>query len=664
MKFSTFLLFICCLIYSLSNLKAQDPGANTFTGLKIHTINLQFTQPNYWDSLTIYYNQGLERSIVATVTINGTVVDSVGARFKGNSTFSHPNNKKPFKLEFDEYRDDQKYDGMKSISLNNGYLDPTLIREKLHLDFCRDAGIAAPRGNFARVYINGVYWGVYTIVESVDKTFLKDRYDDNDGNLFKAVDAFTNNIFSDLRWYGATHSTYYNRYELKTNETENNWTDLVNFIDTINNNPNTATALPKVLNMNSFYKALAADNLFGNMDAYINSGRNYYVYDLPATGKFEWIVWDASLSFGAYPGGVSSTETLNLNYISSVTNRPLVAKVINTPVLDNEYLRAYCTIFKTYFSSARLNPQIDSIANLIRPSIYEDTRKQYSNSQWEANLINDINVNGRKPGLKSFISLRQANVQTQLTNLGISCNVAVSPGDVVINEFMAQNTLIPDPAGEFEDWIEIHNKTANEVDLTGMYLTDDYTNPTKWQFPAGSTMAPNSYIIVWADEDGGQPGYHASFKLSADGEKVRLSNIDVSMLDSTTFGAQTVNLSMARMPNGTGAFVQGPPSFNANNNPTGIVNEITTPEKFELYQNYPNPFNPVTNIKFGLPFSSHVKLTVYDITGKTVSVLVNELRPSGFYEVSFDASRLASGIYFYKLHANGIQQIKKMTVIK
>lgn len=91
---------------------------------------------------------------------------------------------------------------------------------------------------------------------------------------------------------------------------------------------------------------------------------------------------------------------------------------------------------------------------------------------------------------------------------------------------------------------------------------------------------------------------------------------------------------------------------------------VGVPSKFELSQNYPNPFNPVTNISFSLPVDAQVNLVVYDMSGKEVARLVNEFRPAGFYDVSFNASNLASGIYFYKLQANNMQQIKKMTVIK
>ncbi|MEZ4820950.1 MAG: T9SS type A sorting domain-containing protein [Ignavibacteria bacterium] len=97
---------------------------------------------------------------------------------------------------------------------------------------------------------------------------------------------------------------------------------------------------------------------------------------------------------------------------------------------------------------------------------------------------------------------------------------------------------------------------------------------------------------------------------------------------------------------------------------TGI-NQITSliPEKYNLYQNYPNPFNPVTNIKFDIIKSNNVKVIVYDLLGKEVTVLLNEVLQPGSYKVDFDGSRLSSGIY-YKVVTNEFTDIKKMTLIK
>lgn len=101
-------------------------------------------------------------------------------------------------------------------------------------------------------------------------------------------------------------------------------------------------------------------------------------------------------------------------------------------------------------------------------------------------------------------------------------------------------------------------------------------------------------------------------------------------------------------------------------NPSGIVNRNETVSGYELGQNYPNPFNPVTRINFSIPKSGFVKLSVFDLSGKEVSVLVNENLQSGTYEYEFDAKtlNLSSGAYFYKIQTGDFSQIKKMILTK
>jgi len=92
--------------------------------------------------------------------------------------------------------------------------------------------------------------------------------------------------------------------------------------------------------------------------------------------------------------------------------------------------------------------------------------------------------------------------------------------------------------------------------------------------------------------------------------------------------------------------------------------DVTGPLTFALEQNYPNPFNPSTNIKYSVPEAGNVKLSVYNLVGEEVAVLVNELSQSGFFEVSFDASNLPSGTYLYKLQSANSVQTKKMMLLK
>ena len=104
--------------------------------------------------------------------------------------------------------------------------------------------------------------------------------------------------------------------------------------------------------------------------------------------------------------------------------------------------------------------------------------------------------------------------------------------------------------------------------------------------------------------------------------------------------------------------------FNGSYEYSNVVKVSAVPQKFNLFQNYPNPFNPSTKIKFVIPKSSFVILRVYDVLGNEVATLVNEKKSAGNYEINFDASKLSSGIYYYKLVTGNFSQVRKMVLIK
>ncbi len=124
---------------------------------------------------------------------------------------------------------------------------------------------------------------------------------------------------------------------------------------------------------------------------------------------------------------------------------------------------------------------------------------------------------------------------------------------------------------------------------------------------------------------------------------------DISVDDSSASGnVQITSISLSILPGTTDA----------------IEEKNTSPQNFTLSQNYPNPFNPNTIINYSLEKSSQVSLKVYDALGNEVAALVDEFKPAGYYEVNFNASRLSSGIYFYKLTAGNFSEVKKMTLLR
>ncbi len=118
------------------------------------------------------------------------------------------------------------------------------------------------------------------------------------------------------------------------------------------------------------------------------------------------------------------------------------------------------------------------------------------------------------------------------------------------------------------------------------------------------------------------------------------------------------------IPSGSGWWVDDIKFTNYCLGLVGVPGNTNIPKTFALEQNYPNPFNPVTSIKYQLPSPENVSIKIFDILGKEVATLVNETKEPGYYEVNYDASNLASGLYFYRIEAGSFTQTKKMMLIK
>jgi hypothetical protein len=139
--------------------------------------------------------------------------------------------------------------------------------------------------------------------------------------------------------------------------------------------------------------------------------------------------------------------------------------------------------------------------------------------------------------------------------------VGYVPPLLYINEFMADNDgVIPDPndPNSFEDWIELYNASENTIDLSGMYITDDLTNPTKWLIPAGISIPSGGYLLFWADNDDEEGSTHTNFNLNKDGEDIGLFDTDTKgniIIDTISFGDQSMDISYGRENDGGEAWV-------------------------------------------------------------------------------------------------------------
>lgn len=349
----------------------------------------------------------------AQLRYDGLVLDSIGVRYKGNSSYngSRRTPKKPFKLKFDKYKKSQTLFGVKELNFSNCFKDPSFMREIIGYNIIRKY-IQAPRATYANIFVDGNLIGLYVQVEQVDKTFLARNFKNDQDNLYKASDRGTN-----LMYLGTNPASYAAGIELKTNEDLNDWSGLITMLDKLNNTPAAAfrDTMENYLKLDHCCRLLALNMVLSNFDSYTGSGRNFYLYDDSLAGQFQMIPWDFNETFGGYINNWN-IFTVDIVNVPNLPQRPLSRRII-----ENESLRQ---IYLSYIQDLILGPaSLDSVALmadrlklLIDPFVQADKNMLYSYQNFLNNIETDVVVemNMPVPGIKSFSRRRNENLKTQL----------------------------------------------------------------------------------------------------------------------------------------------------------------------------------------------------------------------------------------------------------
>jgi len=229
---------------------------------------------------------------------------------------------------------------------------------------------------------------------------------------------------------------------------------------------------------------------------------------------------------------------------------------------------------------------------------------------------------------------------------------------VVINELMSKNdSTVADEVGEYDDWIELYNLFSQDVNLTGFFLSDNYVAPDKWMLPAGTIIPANGYLTIWVDKDPEQGSLHTTFKLSGGGEQLMLSNPQLEVVDSTSFGNQITDISFARVPNGSGAFQFHPPTYGTNNDGEAVIDTFVLAVPTILLPTvylYPNPVQDQCVVSFADHSFTMNQVMVYDSNGR----LLLRQETTG-HTADLDVASFEEGLYFINIISNKGQKITK-----
>lgn len=692
-----------------------------------------------------------------SVIINGTKLENVGVKYKGNSSYDSASVKNPFNIAFDQYQS-QTYNGFKTIKMANVYKDPSMIREVLAYHILGHY-MHAPQANFIKVYVNGKYLGLYSNTEAVNKTFCSNHFNSSTNTFFECspliVPGPTNK--SSLRYLSADSTAYADLYELKSTT---GWPEFVALCDTVSNH---TERIASVMDMDKVIWMLAFDNVIVNLDSYMGVfSQNWLIYK-DNTGRFNPIMWDLNMSFGGFPYAgsgaagmgaltVATEKTFPPTAHSTDANWPLIKAVMNNVTYRKIYFAHMRTIVNEYFANNQYETIAKSMQKLIDSAVTEDTNKSFTYFDFQNGLTSDISLGSYSaPGISNLMNARvtylqsnsefaavaptissvvpsnatpvlndsvvfTASVQNATTvNLGFRAgdtafkafpmfddgthndgaandgvygvkvkvgglsmqyyayaeNASASSllparaefefysltaknigtpkkGDVVINEFLASNvTGVKNPSGLFSDWIELYNPTNMALDLYGLYITDNFSKPTKSAFPANTIIQPKSYLTIWADEESPVgTETHAAFNLSKSGEQIMISDGAGYVIDSLRFGAQVTDISMGRCPNGTGNFVSMTSTFGTTNVCSSGI-QLLTENKLSIS---PNPVSSTLKID---DCEENEPVLIYNMLGKIIcrqAVSGNQL--------IIPVANWNSGLYFVK-QGNKIQRFIK-----
>ncbi|MEM1319574.1 MAG: CotH kinase family protein [Bacteroidota bacterium] len=412
-------LIIFCLLGSLCiAADAQD----LYDIYRVRDLKLRFTEQDWEQHLDSLKQVGSKR-LLGRATVDQLVFDSVGVRYKGNSSYFNVRNtgstKLPFNIKLDYKIDGQAFEGgYETFKLSNIFRDPSFLREVMSYEIARKY-MPAPKANFIRLYVNDTLLGIYNNTESVDEAFLEKHFGWGEGVLVKCdpnwhaktPDGCDKGEKASLLYLGSDSLCYKGLYEMKT---DHGWRDLIELCQILDEDPSN---VDDYLNIDRTLWMHAFNNLLVNLDSY--AGRlchNYYLYK-DSFGIFQPILWDMNLSFGGFRFDGSSNIPLSnekMQKLSPFTHyknpkRPLISKLLATPLYRKVYIAHLRTILKDNFTEGQFARRTAEVQRTIDSYIKNDENKLYPYEAFQVNI--DSTAKAGKSNIIGLEELMDARTQ-------------------------------------------------------------------------------------------------------------------------------------------------------------------------------------------------------------------------------------------------------------
>ena len=437
----TFLLIFCF---------EKSYAQTLFNPNQITLIEITFQQNNWDQLLDNYYAAGNDERLLATVEINGIQFDSVGIRYRGGSTYNPDNTKNPLNIKLD-YVKNQNFEGYDVLKLNNGAKDPSWLREVITFEVARNY-MEAPLANYASVYVNGNFLGLYNNVESINSKFFAERFLSNPDNArFECSPSYsfdnppanppfgcTEGHGAALEYLGSGILCYFDHYEIQS---PTGWENLRDMTQLLQNNPDNAR---QILDIDRFIWMSALNSLLVNLDSYLGAGARNYFTGKADNGHFVPIPDDMNQSFGRFPWTTvmqASGPQPALSFYTSLdpylgaddNTKPLLKAIFGNPTWKRMYTAHLRTMMNEVYTSGWFGQRAAALQNLISDEVISDANHFYTHNEFLQNLdatvidfYNGEDAYGLKPLLEGRVSYLLGLPEFQATAPTIN-NITATP---------------------------------------------------------------------------------------------------------------------------------------------------------------------------------------------------------------------------------------------
>lgn len=402
--------FICAAVLGFG--ACAQSGLSVFRPDTVHEIRITTDRPDWFQAMVDWHDLQQDSAQLVRMSFDGQELDSVGMHMRGNFSFSTATYKKPFKLDMNAFVGGQEFDGLRSLCLNNDIIDRSHLHTTLAYRLLNDFGVEAPRTGFANLYINDELYGLYTLVEQVNKAYTGERFGNNDGDLWKSYMCFWD-------YLGPDTAAYAGQMQLKEAYDSTAYSRLIHVFELLATTPDEALAdtLAAVLDLESFLRTWAVNAATDSED---NGPHNWWLYWNPDSARYSCIPWDYDLAFYNVTAAAFSEDTTGFYWWASTR---LTKAVTRSPVLMARYYQLLCEFHTELFHGGQLTDRIDSAHALLRPFVLNDNTLDncpvgvFDAAYYALNPQQQIS----QWGLHAFIAEQGTLVDSTLLAHGVHC---------------------------------------------------------------------------------------------------------------------------------------------------------------------------------------------------------------------------------------------------